>query len=99
MRVVVTGASGMLGGDVVSACVHRGHRVVPLSHAELDVTDGRAVDEALGAYGPDAVINCAAWTDVDGAETAEPAAMLINDTGAALVSAAAAAVGAKVLYP
>jgi dTDP-4-dehydrorhamnose reductase len=95
----VTGASGMLGGDVVSACVERGHEVVPLARAELDVTAADAADAAVRRHRPDAVINCAAWTDVDGAEDHEAAAMRVNDTGAGVVAAAAASVGAKVLYP
>lgn len=95
----MTGAAGMLGGDVVSACVERGHEVVPLAHADLDVTDPRAVDYALRRYRPDAVVNCAAWTDVDGAEDHEREAMRVNDTGAGQLAAAAAGAGTKVVYP
>jgi dTDP-4-dehydrorhamnose reductase len=88
----------MLGSDAVEACAGRRHEVVGLSHAELDITDPVAVEAAIERHRPDAIVNCAAWTDVDGAEDAEPAAMRVNDTGAALLAAAAAAVGAKVLY-
>jgi dTDP-4-dehydrorhamnose reductase len=88
----------MLGSDAVEACGARGQEVVGLSRAELDVTDAAAVDAAIERHRPDAIVNCAGWTDVDGAEDAEAAAMRVNDTGAALVAAAAAAVGAKVLY-
>jgi dTDP-4-dehydrorhamnose reductase len=98
VRTLVTGAAGMLGGDVVDACVERGHEVVALARADLDVTDARAVEAALDRHRPDAVVNCAAWTDVDAAEDAEAAAMRVNDAGAALLAAAAAASGAKVLY-
>jgi dTDP-4-dehydrorhamnose reductase len=98
MRTLVTGAAGMLGHDVVEACAGRGHEVVALARADLDVTDPRAVEAALERHRPDAVVNCAAWTDVDGAEAAEPVAMRINDAGAAQLAAAAAASGAKVLY-
>jgi dTDP-4-dehydrorhamnose reductase len=97
--VLITGAAGMLGGDVVSACVERRHEVVPLVRAELDVTDPGAVDAALAEYRPDAVINCAGWTDVDGAEEHQAEAVRVNDEGAALLAAGAASVGAKVLYP
>ena len=99
MRVLVTGAGGMLGRDVFAACAKRGHEVDGLSHDDLDVTDGPAVDEAVEALRPDAVVHCAAWTDVDGAEEHEREAMLVNDTGAGLVGVAAASIGAKVLYP
>jgi dTDP-4-dehydrorhamnose reductase len=94
----VTGAGGMLGQDVVAACGERGHDVAPLGHGDLDITDAPAVEEAFDRLRPDAVINCAAFTDVDGAEDSEAEAMRVNDSGAALVAAAAAARGAKVLY-
>jgi dTDP-4-dehydrorhamnose reductase len=99
MRILVTGAAGMLGHDLVDACRRRGHDVVGLGHAALDITDDAAVAEALGRIRPDAVANCAAYTDVDGAEADEAAAMRVNDTGAGVLAAAAAGVGAKVLYP
>jgi dTDP-4-dehydrorhamnose reductase len=89
----------MLGSDVAEACAKRGHAVIGLSRPELDITDPAAVDAAIERHRPDAIVNCAGWTDVDGAEDAEPAAMDVNDTGAALLAAAGAAVGAKVLYP
>ena len=98
MRALVTGARGMLGQDLVDVCIARGHQTVGLGHAELDVTDAQAVEDAVARDRPDAVLNCAAWTDVDSAEDAEAEAMRVNDTGAALVSAAAAAHGAKILY-
>jgi dTDP-4-dehydrorhamnose reductase len=97
MRVVVVGAGGMLGRDVAAAAA--GHEVVGLSHREVDVRDGGAVDHALRAQRPDAVVNCAAYTDVDGAESNEDAAMAVNAVGALNVAEAAAAVGAAVVYP
>ena len=96
---MVTGAGGMLGRDVVGACEGRDQDVVALGHAELDITDSRAVERALAWHRPDAVVNCAAWTDVDGAEADERGAMRVNDTGAALLAGAAAGHGAKVVYP
>jgi dTDP-4-dehydrorhamnose reductase len=89
----------MLGRDLVSACRARGHEVTGLAHAELDVTDAPAVDGALRAERPDAIANCAAYTDVDGAESEEDEAMRVNDGGAGLLAAAAARIEAKVLYP
>jgi len=98
MKVLVTGAGGMLGRDVVLAAGNAGHDVVGFGRTELDVADGAAVESKLGLERPDVVINCAAWTDVDGAEEAEAAAMEVNGKGAGHVAAAAAALGASVLY-
>ncbi len=88
----------MLGRDVVLAATNAGHIVSALGHIDLDVTDAAAVAARLERDRPDVVINCAAWTDVDGAEAAEDQAMAVNGTGAGNVAAAAAAVGAKVVY-
>ena len=88
----------MLGHDVVLAAANAGHEVVGFGHRELDVTDADAVSRRIDAERPDVVINCAAWTDVDGAEESEPAAMAANGTGAGSVAAAAAAADAKVVY-
>jgi dTDP-4-dehydrorhamnose reductase len=98
MKVLVTGAGGMLGRDVVLAAGNAGHDVVGFGHTELDVSDAVAVAAKFELERPDVVINCAAWTDVDGAEEAEEAATAINGAGAGEVAAAAAAVGASVVY-
>jgi dTDP-4-dehydrorhamnose reductase len=98
MRVLVTGAGGMLGRDVVLAAGNAGHQVSAQQHTDLDVTDADAVADWIERERPDAVINCAAWTDVDGAEEHETEAMAVNGTGAGIVSAAAAAAGAKIVY-
>jgi dTDP-4-dehydrorhamnose reductase len=88
----------MLGRDVVLAAGNAGHDVVGFGHTELDVADQGSVSAKLELERPDIVINCAAWTDVDGAEEAEEAAMAVNGKGAGNVAAAAAAVGAGVVY-
>jgi dTDP-4-dehydrorhamnose reductase len=98
MKVLVAGAGGMLGRDVVLAAGNAGHDVVGFGHTELDVADESTVASKLELERPDVVINCAAWTDVDGAEESEQAAMAVNGAGAGHVAAAAAAVGASVLY-
>ena len=98
MKVLVTGAAGMLGSDLVPALEARGHRVAGLSRRDLDITDGRAVEAALVAHRPDCVVNCAAWTDVDGAEADEAGATRLNDRAAALLAAAATGVGASYVF-
>jgi dTDP-4-dehydrorhamnose reductase len=98
MKVLVTGAGGMLGRDVILAAGNAGHDVVGFGHAELDIADAAGVGRKFDLERPDIVINCAAWTDVDGAEEAEEAAFAVNGTGAGNVAAAAAAVGASVVY-
>jgi dTDP-4-dehydrorhamnose reductase len=94
MRLLVTGAAGMLGHDVSAAAGRAGHDVTPLSRRELDVCDAAAVRAAVAAARPDAVVHCAAWTDVDGAEREEAAATALNGDAAGHVAAAAAAAGA-----
>jgi dTDP-4-dehydrorhamnose reductase len=98
VKVLVTGAAGMLGRDVMLAAGNAGHDVVGFGRSELDVTNPAALEKKLDLERPDVVINCAAWTDVDGAEDSEPAAFAVNGTGAGNVAAAAAAVGASVVY-
>ncbi|QAY75070.1 dTDP-4-dehydrorhamnose reductase [Agromyces protaetiae] len=93
MRYLVTGASGMLGHDVQRAL--RGRAVTALDRAGLDVTDASAVRAAVSGH--DVVVNCAAYTKVDDAETHEAEAYAINATGTANLAAAAAAVGAKLV--
>jgi dTDP-4-dehydrorhamnose reductase len=92
MRTLITGARGMLGRDLVAACALRGHDVYPAGHAELDVTDGEACEEVVAEVRPKTVINCAAWTDVDGAEEHEDEALRVNRDGARNVAEAAGAV-------
>jgi dTDP-4-dehydrorhamnose reductase len=96
MRLLVTGAAGMLGTEVVAA--RGGHEVVALARAALDITDAAAVRAAVRDSRPDAVINCAGWTDVDGAEAAEDAATAINGDGAGHLAAAVAEAGAHVVH-
>jgi dTDP-4-dehydrorhamnose reductase len=97
--VLIAGAGGMLAREVIGACGRRGHDVEAPTRKELDITDSRAVAELVAARRPDAVINCAAWSDVDGAEDDERGAVEVNDVAAGVLAAAAASVGSKVLYP
>jgi dTDP-4-dehydrorhamnose reductase len=88
----------MLGQDVAGAAQRGGHEVAGFSHAELDITDPAAVREAVLDLKPDVVVNCAAWTNVDGAEEGEPEATAVNGAGAGLVASAATAAGAWTLH-
>jgi dTDP-4-dehydrorhamnose reductase len=99
MKILVTGAGGMLGHDVVRAAEFVNHEVVALARADLDVTDERAVRRAFARERPGAVVNCAAWTDVDGAEADPEGAARLNATAAGTIAAAAAEVGAAVVHP
>jgi len=98
VKLLVTGAAGMLGRDVLLAAGNAGHDVVGYGRAELDVTDPAVLSRKLDLERPDVVINCAAWTDVDGAEEAEEAAFAVNGAGAGNVAAAAAGIEARVLH-
>ena len=98
MRLLITGAGGMLATDVVAAASARGHEVVGLGRDRLDVSVREAVLDAVVRERPDAVINCAAYTNVDGAEADPDAAAAVNAAGAGFVAQAAAAVGAWVLH-
>jgi dTDP-4-dehydrorhamnose reductase len=92
-RYLVTGAAGMLGHDLLHALA--GREVTALTRAELDVTDPDAV--ALAVAGHEVVINTAAYTDVDGAETHEQDAWMVNATGVDHLARATARTGAKLI--
>lgn len=93
MRYLVTGANGMLATDLRQ--VLPGRSVTALGRDDLDVTDPDAVDAAVAGH--DVVVNCAAYTRVDDAESDEDAAFAVNATGAANLARAAAAHGAKLV--
>jgi len=90
MRVLVAGAAGMLGLDVLRAGERAGMELVGLTRAELDVTDTAAVEAAFARVRPDAVVNCSAWTDVDGAQVHAEQARAVNADGARNLAMAAA---------
>ena len=96
-RWLITGAGGMLGRDLVSALGQAGHDVTGLAHRDLDVTDQAAVHAAVHDHRPGIVVNCAAWTRVDDAETREAEALAVNGHGAAHVAAACAGTGARLV--
>jgi dTDP-4-dehydrorhamnose reductase len=98
MKILIAGGHGMLGGDVRRAAARAGHEPIALAHAELDVADRDSVERALAAAKPDAVINCAAWTDVDGAESHPRQAAAVNALGAGNLAHAAAQAGLPLVH-
>ena len=97
MRVLVTGAGGMLAQAVVPALTRAGHEPIALTRAELDVTDAGRVRAAVADARPDWVCHLAAFTDVDGCETRVEHALRVNGEGAGHAAAAAREAGAAVL--
>ncbi|MFD6171449.1 dTDP-4-dehydrorhamnose reductase [Streptomyces coeruleorubidus] len=98
MRWLITGAGGMLGHDVVEELTRRGEDVVGLDRAALDITAPPAVDTAVRDHRPDVVVNCAAYTAVDDAESDEARALEINGDGPRLLARACAAHGARLIH-
>jgi dTDP-4-dehydrorhamnose reductase len=96
-RWLITGAGGMLGRDLTDLLAGAGEVVTGLARAELDVTDGNAVRDAVEAAKPDVVVNCAAWTAVDDAEAHEAEALAVNGLGAGQVAVACARFGAAMV--
>ena len=88
----------MLGRAVVERALVLGHDVHGATHAQLDVTDAGAVQRVLHEVCPAAVVHCAAYTDVDGAESARSLAEAVNARGAGHVAAAAHEVGARIVH-
>ncbi len=95
MRVLVTGAAGMLGRDLV-ALLRADHEVTAVD-LDVDITVPQVVDACVAACRPEAVFHLAAWTDVDGAEAREVDALVVNGVGTANVARAAERVGAALV--
>ena len=99
MSWLVTGAAGMLGRDLTALLAGNGEQVTALGRGDLDITDPDSVATALGTHQPSVVVNCAAWTAVDDAETSETAALRVNGDGPATLAAACAKAGAILVQP
>jgi dTDP-4-dehydrorhamnose reductase len=98
MTWLITGASGQLGTVMQHHLDSRGVSYVALSSQELDITNQTSVEKILTASKPDVVINCAAWTDVDGAEKNKTKAHEINALGPKYLAIASKRVGAKLVH-
>ena len=88
----------MLGHKVVAEAQRRGHEVVAADLDEFDLTDAAATRAFVGDAAPEAIVNCAAYTNVDGAEEHEDVALAVNGDGAGNVAAAAAELGARMVH-
>lgn len=96
---LVTGAGGMLGVDLVERLRSEGERVIALARRDLDVCDAAAVAAAVEGHRPAVVVNCAAWTRVDDAESQERAALAVNGTAVRGLASACDTVGAVLVQP
>ena len=98
MKLLVTGAGGQLGRSLARAAAASGHEALARTHRELDVTEPAAVDAAVAAVAGGAVVNAAAYTAVDRAESEPEAAFAINATGAGHLARACRRHGARLVH-
>lgn len=98
MKILVTGANGQLGFDVINELNKRGHQAVGVDIDEMDITDEVSVRNNLQSVKPDAVIHCAAWTAVDAAEDNEDKVRLVNAVGTENIAAVCKELGCKLMY-
>jgi dTDP-4-dehydrorhamnose reductase len=99
MKWLVTGSHGQLGTDLQIVLAELdGAEVRAVDIEDLDITDSRAVEAAFADFRPDVVVNAAAYTAVDPAEEHEDVAYRVNATGPAVLAAAAARAGARLIH-
>ena len=98
LRWLVTGAAGQFGHHVSDQLRASGADVVAVTATGLDITDRAAVDETIAAYRPDVVLNAAAYTAVDAAETDEQPADAVNQHGPRLLAEAVRRCGGRLLH-
>lgn len=98
MKVLVTGAKGQLGHDVMLELAARGHEGVGVDVGDMDITDACACERVITHTAPDAVIHCAAWTAVDAAEDSAEACRRVNAQGTDNIARVCKALGCKMMY-
>lgn len=94
MKVLITGANGMVARAAIEYCRSIGDDVTALTRQQLDISNRSSVDTAFAKFGPEIVLNCAAYTDVDGAESNEEIAYRANAVGVEILAAACSEQGA-----
>jgi len=97
MRILVMGHRGMLGSDLVEV-LGGDHEVGGVDVGEFDITSAADCERVVGEFRPDAVVNAAAYTDVDGCETHREACFAVNAEGVRNMAAACKAAGAKAVH-
>jgi dTDP-4-dehydrorhamnose reductase len=95
-RIVITGAGGQLGSCLTALATDQGRDVLALTSSQWDITDPAAAERII--RGGDVVINCAAYTNVDGAESDEARAYAVNATGPEHIARTCARVGARLIH-
>ena len=98
MNWLVTGGSGQLGIAVSEELDSRGLAFTALGSKDLDITDSKIVKDFIAQNLPDVIVNCAAWTDVDGAESNEESAFKVNGHGPENLAVAAASVRSRFIH-
>ena len=98
MRVLVTGAAGQLGTDVVDHLAASSDEVVGVDRAQLDIVDAESVDRLVADERPDVVVNCAAFTAVDRCESEVEAAHDVNEHGVRAIATACRRTGAHLVH-
>lgn len=98
MKILVTGATGQLGWDVVKELKKRNIECRGVGSKDLNITDKKAVFAYIRAYQPDAVIHCAAYTAVDKAEDEPEQCRDVNVNGTAYIAEACREIDAKMIY-
>jgi dTDP-4-dehydrorhamnose reductase len=96
--LLVFGAAGQLGREILKLAAERGLETAGLTRREADITDAAAIARAVAAVTPRLIVNTAAYTDVDKAESEPAAAEAINSEGAGTVARLAAAAGVPVIH-
>lgn len=95
-RIVITGAGGQVGGFLAAEAARQGREVLALTSSQWDIADPRAADRIVESG--DVVVNCAAYTNVDAAETDREAAYAVNAEGPQHIAAACARAGARLVH-
>ncbi|MFB3161114.1 dTDP-4-dehydrorhamnose reductase [Neobacillus sp. 179-J 1A1 HS] len=98
MKVVVTGAAGQLGQDVLLELERKNHQAFGVDRQQLDITNEEDVLAFISKVKPDVILHCAAYTNVDAAEENEDAAYQVNAAGTENLAKAAKLNGSKVIY-